>query len=109
MRTIRSSKEIDRIFRSARKTATSTVIVLVAETPPGRGPMGRVAFIAGKKTGGAVRRNRSKRLLREAARAAGAPWDGYDVVLMARADTADAKAQGVYSAVENAIRRAELR
>jgi len=45
---------------------------------------GRVAFIAGKKLGTAPLRNRAKRRLREAAAEAGAPWSGYDVVLVAK-------------------------
>jgi len=45
---------------------------------------GRVAYIAGKKLGTAPERNTAKRRLREAARAAGAPWSGHDVVLVAQ-------------------------
>lgn len=47
----------------------------------------RVAVIASRKVGGAVQRNRAKRVLREAARAV--PLDvGLDVVLIARAGAA---------------------
>ena len=35
-----------------------------------------------------MKRNRAKRVLREAARAVGGPWEGFDVVLMAKAATA---------------------
>ena len=45
---------------------------------------GRVAFVAGKKLGNAPQRNRAKRRLRAAAAGQGAPWPGYDVVLVAR-------------------------
>lgn len=45
---------------------------------------GRVAYIAGKKLGSAPQRSRAKRRLREAARIAGAPWYGHDVLLVAK-------------------------
>jgi len=45
---------------------------------------GRVAFIAGKKLGNAVWRNRAKRRMREACREVGGPFPGYDVVFVAR-------------------------
>ena len=87
MSTIKSSREIDTLFREAKKAAHPLIIVLAAQTPEGRGRTGRVAFIAGKKLGGAVVRNRSKRVLRAAAQRCQGPWAGYDVLLIARPDT----------------------
>jgi ribonuclease P protein component len=82
--TIRSSREIDRIFREGTRSASGTLVVLASHTPQERGPLGRVAFVAGTKLGGAVVRNRAKRLLREAVRVAGGPWAQWDVVVVAR-------------------------
>jgi ribonuclease P protein component len=90
MGTIKSSGEIDRVFRTARRSAHPLIIVLATQTPEGRGHTGRVAFIAGKKLGNAVVRNRSKRVLREAMRRCGGPWPGYDALLIARPATKDA-------------------
>jgi len=87
---IKSSREIDVVFRTAKRAAHPLVIVLETKTPEGRGHEGRVAFIAGKKLGNAVVRNRSKRVLREAARRCSGPWDGHDVLLIARPATRDA-------------------
>lgn len=54
----------------------------------------RVAAVASRAVGSAVRRNRAKRLLREAARAVA--WrDGLDVVLVARRACADSDATAV--------------
>jgi ribonuclease P protein component len=90
MGTIKSSREIDRVFREAQRAAHPLIIVLSIQTPEGRGRTGRVAFIAGKKLGNAVVRNRSKRVLREAARRCDAPWPDHDVLLVARPGTRDA-------------------
>jgi len=104
--TIRSSQEIDSIFRTARRAAHPLVIALVAQTPPGRDHYGRVAFIAGKKLGGAVMRNRSKRVMREAVRAAGGPWPGLDVALIARPTTGSAPCDELARAVASVVSRA---
>lgn len=106
MSTIRSSSEIDTIFRTARRAANPLVIALVAQTPPGRGQDGRVAFIAGKKLGGAVVRNRCKRVLRAAVPAVGGPWPGFDIALIAREKTAQAPHQELEAAISQAVSRA---
>lgn len=106
MITIKSSREIDHVFRTGRRQADPLVIALVAPTPPGRDRFGRVAFIAGKKLGGAVTRNRAKRLLRAAARAAGAPWEGHDVLLIARADTLKYSSSLLEGAIVRTLKKA---
>lgn len=89
--TIKSTDEIDTLFKTAQRISTANLIVLLSETKGKRGLTGRVAFIAGKRLGSAPLRNRAKRLMREAAFYAQAPWDGFDVVFIARNETASAK------------------
>ncbi len=109
MSTIKSSREIDSIFRDSRRVAHPLVIALIANTPEGRGHDGRVAFVAGKRMGNAVSRNRAKRVLRAAARQAGAPWPGYDVVLIATSQTGSASADELRRAFSRMLARAEMR
>lgn len=45
---------------------------------------GRVAFIAGKKQGNAVWRNRAKRRMRALCHDLGGPFPGYDILFIAR-------------------------
>ena len=90
MNTIKSSREIDMIFRESRRAAHPLGVVLIAKTPDGRGPGGRVAFIAGKRIGNAVARNRAKRVLRATVARAGGPLPGHDVALIANARTGSA-------------------
>jgi ribonuclease P protein component len=108
MTTIKSSREIDRIFREAKRASHPLIIMLTVPTPEGRGRTGRVAFLAGKKLGTAVWRNRSRRVLREGARRAGAPWDGQDVVLIARTGLDRASAQSVDAAITSLLKRSGL-
>jgi ribonuclease P protein component len=106
MGTIKSSREIDVIFRGATRAAHPLLIVLVAQTPEGRGHTGRVAFIAGKKLGGAVLRNRCRRVLREAVRHSDGPWPGFDVVLIARPGTSVASPAELERALRITLRKA---
>ena len=103
MGTIKSSREIDTVFRKAKRAAHPLIIVLASSTPEGRGRSGRVAFIAGKKLGNAVVRNRSKRVLRETARRCGGPWGGYDVLLIARPATRDAVSKELDAALQSQL------
>lgn len=64
-------------------------------------------FVAGRKLGNAVVRNRCKRVMREAARRGGAPWAGKDVALMARVGTATAAPDELDAAVRRLL--AQLR
>lgn len=81
------------VFRGGLRSTGAHITALIAKTPNGRGLDGRVAFVAGKKLGNAVFRNRCKRVLRAAVARRGGPWPGYDVVLISRASTATASAQ----------------
>lgn len=77
---LRSSNAITAVLRSGRRRAVGTVVVHVA--PNERGDV-RVAAVASRRVGDAVRRNRAKRLIREAVRATS--WrPGIDAVVVAR-------------------------
>ena len=67
------------------------------------GPGGRVAFIAGKKLGNAVWRNRAKRRMRALCRDLGGPWEGRDVIFLAKSGLAGATYSKVLSACRNAL------
>ena len=109
METVKSSRDIERMFAAGTRAAHPLLIAIAMETPSGRGPGGRVVFIAGKKLGGAVVRNRSKRLLREAVRRAGGPWQGFDVALIARAGLVTARPEQIDGAIHSVLRRLGVR
>ena len=84
MKTIKSSAEITRLFKEGRRVNTPELSLIVLSTEEQHDQSGRVAFIAGKKLGNAVWRNRAKRRMREACRVVGGPFPGYDVAFVAR-------------------------
>ncbi len=104
--TIRSSREIDAIFREGERAATRALVLLAGKTPAKRGPRGRVAFVAGKKLSNAVVRNRAKRVMRAAVHRSGGPWAGWDIVLIARSAAIDCPATELDRLLDSALRKA---
>lgn len=80
--TIKSKQDVERLFQRGRRSSSSFMTLLVL--PSTSDDVGRTCFIAGKKLGKAPLRSRCKRVMREVARELGAPWNGYDVVFIAR-------------------------
>ena len=69
---------------------------------------GRVAFIAGKKLGNAVWRNRAKRRMREVCREVGGPFPGYDVAFVARKGATEAVYADMVSHLKSRVEQAGL-
>ena len=91
MNTIKSSEEISTLFSLGYRIQTPYLTFIVrkrdcdkASTKSGHDHDGRVAFIAGKKLGGAVWRNKAKRRLRALCKDLGGPWDEKDIVFLAK-------------------------
>lgn len=103
--TIKSTREIDAIFRTGARVSTPLFMLLTTETPHGRDPSGRVAFIAGKKLGNAPFRSRCKRVLRETVRRIDPSWPGRDMVFVARHAAATATPSQLERALDQAIRK----
>lgn len=60
---LRGRDEFTRVYRSDRRIESGEVVVLIAPGLPGAPQVG---VVAGRRVGNAVRRNRAKRLMREA-------------------------------------------
>ena len=60
---LRGRSEFSRVYRRGQRRRVGSIVVITAEGRPGPA---RVGFVAGRRIGGAVERNRAKRRLREA-------------------------------------------
>jgi ribonuclease P protein component len=94
------SRDVRRVFDEGRTLHGGRVVLFLA---PGSG---RSAVVAGRRVGGAVERNRARRILREAWREV-TPLlvDDEDTVLVARAGIRGAKTQDLVAEMSELLQR----
>ena len=107
MRTIKSRRDFNRVFTQGKRVNHPDVRMVYCRSQD-EGDPGRVAFVAAKRLGNAVVRNRSKRVLRETARACSLPAAGYDIILFATPRTRDAAPADMIAGLESLCRRAGI-
>jgi ribonuclease P protein component len=107
-RKFRLTRSID--FKRVRRTGKSYAhpfVVLVVQAS--ELPRVRVGVTAGRSVGGAVQRNRAKRLLREAMRPLLPDLlPNWDLILIARSSLLTAHLQDIRQALADLLRRANL-
>lgn len=98
------NRDFRRVYAKGRAFVTPVVVVYVLKN---RCRSLRVGITTSKKTGNAVKRSRSRRVLREALRAL-APEikQGYDLILVARAKTPFVKSTQVQEALRQQLEKA---
>jgi ribonuclease P protein component len=97
------SRQVRRVFDEGRSLHTRRVVLFLAPGP------GASAVVAARRVGGAVERNRARRILREAWRQVSPQVsDGFDAVLVAREAVRGAKTQDLVADMTQALERAEL-
>jgi ribonuclease P protein component len=104
---VRRRGEFQRVFDQGVRVHGRYVTLLMT---PAQGPHSRLGIVASKKVGGAVARNRAKRLIREVFRHH-PPRVGraVDVLVIARRELLDAEFSSLEDDFQNACRRAASR
>jgi ribonuclease P protein component len=103
---LRKNSDFQRVRRKGHNWAHPLLVLCALRNDLG---YSRFGFSASRRVGGAVVRNRAKRLMREAARLRQAMIaDGWDVVIIARQPMREANFYQVDRAVERLLRRARL-
>jgi ribonuclease P protein component len=87
------------VFRQGRRRQVGAIVTVVTTGIPG---VTRLGLVAGRKVGGAVERNRAKRRIRHAMRAANPPI-GLDVVVIASAAVVSAPFDELVRWLEKAL------
>lgn len=106
MKTIKSKRDFERVFSRGRRYNEGLLRIRVAKSD--EGVPGRVAFVAAKRLGNAVFRNRCKRVLRESARACGLPRDGFDIILFSTSRTHDSSPEQVAASLRRLLDKAGI-
>lgn len=100
---LRGQTNFDRVYRRGKSVADKHVIFFHHKNGKN---YNRIGFLASKKVGNAVARNRARRLMKEAFRRINDfPYYGEDIIFIARKGIDQVKMQDVKRSMENAIRR----
>lgn len=96
--TLKENRDFRRLYRTGKSRASSCLVTYATRSREGRT---RCGITAGKKIGGAVQRNRAKRVIRAAYRQLEPQIDGaYDIVFVARTKTTCVKMPDVLRQME---------
>lgn len=104
-RRIRRRREFQRVFDAGRR-AHGRYLTIIAV--PSAGPDSRLGIVASKKLGGAVVRNRAKRLIREMFRTQMSPSLPSDLVIIPKTVALQVPATEVISDYRTALKRLSL-
>jgi ribonuclease P protein component len=104
---LRRSSDVERVYEEGKSWAHPLLVLIVC---PNGMELSRVGVTASRKVGSAVKRNRAKRLLREAARRLYPEFEakGWDIVLVARPELVEAKETEVENALAALLDRVGL-
>lgn len=103
---IKSSAEISNLFENGQRINTPFFTLIVLSDGKQHGRNGRAAFVAGKRNGNAVWRNRAKRRMRALFRDSADAFDGMDAVFLARRNINDASYDDLSAYLRKAVKRA---
>jgi ribonuclease P protein component len=104
-RRLSRSGEFERVYREGRSHASRHLVVYAFPRTEGDDSEPRLGVSVGRKLGGAVERNRMKRLLREAFWATADDLrDGHDFVIVARPAASELAGEGGEQAIEAELR-----
>ena len=108
LKTIKSSAEITHLFKEGKRVGTKDITLIVMRNEEEHDQYGRAAFIAGKKLGNAVWRNRAKRRMRALCKELQGPFAGYDVLFVARRSVNEVSFEEMKQKTEHALVKAGI-
>lgn len=103
---LRNQKDFNTLYNKGKSVGGRYVVLFYRKNGKS---YTRKAFLASKKVGNAVRRNRARRLMKESYRLIeGNLKPGYDIILIARNTINNTKCADVKKSIEAAMKRVDL-
>jgi ribonuclease P protein component len=100
---LRRKKDFDTIYNKGKSFGERYVVLFIKKNNL---PYNRIAFLASKKVGNSVKRNRARRLMRESFREIKENIaEGYDIVFVARKTINDLKCRDVKISLTAAVKK----
>lgn len=103
---LRGVKNFNNIYKKGKSVGDRYVVIFYKKNNL---PYNRTAFLASKKVGNSVARNRAARLMRESYRQIKDSFNiGYDIIFIARNTINDKKCQDVLKSMKSAAKRSGI-
>ena len=103
---LRRNSDFSSIYKKGKSVGDRFVVVFYKKNHL---PYNRIAFLASKKVGNSVTRNRARRLMKESYRQINVKFAiGYDIIFIARKTIINSKCADVKKSIEAATRRAGI-
>jgi ribonuclease P protein component len=100
---LRNQRDFQKVYKNGKSKSDKLIVLLYGKNDYS---YNRIAFLASKKVGNSVKRNRARRLMKEAYRNLNLNLaSGYDIILVARNTINDTKCCEVEKSIKNAIYR----
>ena len=102
---LRKTEDFNRVYNRGKKVHSKYVVVFCLKNDM---KTDRISYIASKKVGNSVRRNRARRLMRESMRLIPREQSGHDFVLVAKNSINDRKCADVKKSIESALKKLRI-
>jgi ribonuclease P protein component len=104
---LRRQKDFDRLYKKGRSFGSKHLVLIFR---PNGLAYNRLGFLASKKVGNSVKRNRARRLMKESFRlyGGGIP-EGNDILFIARVGIDESKQQDVQRSLAGVLKKSGLR
>ena len=103
---LRGAKNFNNIYKNGKSVGDRYIVLFYKKNGL---PYNRTAFLASKKVGNSVARNRAARLMRESCRQISDNFNtGYDIIFIARNTINGRKCQEVLKSMKSAARRSGI-
>jgi ribonuclease P protein component len=102
---LRRQDDFNRIYKKGRSVGERYVVIFCLKNGF---DYSRISYLASKKVGNSVQRNRARRLMRESVRQIGNIPQGYDLIIIARNTINERKCADVKKSIEAAFRKLKI-